>query len=156
VDCRLVFLAFCQPDCQYTSKSFNSTGLQFSSDFATVQGAIDVLKSKGSKVYLSIGGGSYQNWQKRNVKGCIQLAQDLHCDGIDIDWEKTFSDQKELSQILSEFYAAKTNLEMSAAVWSTGAYPNNGDTYAGVWIDVLKKQGQLLNSINLMAYGISI
>jgi hypothetical protein len=156
VDCKCVLLCFVQPDCAYApgSQSFSGTGLQFSSDFSVVKSAVDKLRSKGTLVYLSVGGGSYQNWSARNVANCIALAKDLHCDGIDIDWEKTYADRQEAINVITEFSAQtwQNKLKLSAAVWSTGAYDNNGDTYAGLWKDVLAKTGQMLDMIQVMAY----
>ncbi|OYV41660.1 MAG: hypothetical protein B7Z80_00965 [Rhodospirillales bacterium 20-64-7] len=157
VDCKCVLLCFVQPDCAYApgSQSFSGTGIQFSSDFGVVRSAVDKLRSKGTLVYLSIGGGSYQNWSGRKVANCVALAKDLHCDGIDIDWEKTFADRQEAINVITEFSAQtwQNKLKLSAAVWSTGAYDNNGDTYAGLWKDVLGKTGQMLDMINIMSYG---
>lgn len=156
VDCKCVLLCFVQPDCAYApgSRTFSGTGLQFSSDFGVVKGAVDKLRSKGVLVYLSVGGGSYQNWASRKVSNCVALAKDLGCDGIDIDWEKTFVDRQEAINVITEFSAQtwQNKLKLCAATWSTGAYDNNGDTYAGLWKDVLAKTAPMLDMINIMSY----
>ena len=84
---NIVNLSFAHPTCTYSrgQKTWKGTGLDFSQDFSVVYSAIQILKKKGIKVMLAVGGGSY--WSDPNVvfnpANSVALMVDLGCDGID-------------------------------------------------------------------------
>lgn len=153
----IVNLSFVQPACAYVAgqKSWQGTGLNFSQDFAVVYAAIQILKKKGIKVMLSVGGGSY--WHDPNVEfkpaNCVALMVDLGCDGIDLDWEVN---QQYDYQLTNAIAALKPLMPpgtfISFAGFSTGAYGKNGDTYQGMNIHAMVNQGHNVDWICIMAY----
>jgi hypothetical protein len=156
----VVNLAFVDPCMkEYKAGSFEGTGLQFSSDFNVVKGAISLLVGRGVKVMLSVGGGSYPfSAGVINVFGCVALARDLGCTGIDLDWEDGVSKGVWLGIIKSFSTACAESillprLMLSAAVWSTGAFDGViGDKYRGMNQEGLMLGGGMLDWINIMAY----
>jgi hypothetical protein len=154
---QVVNLAFADPNMVYTTGMFAGTGLQFSSDFSVVKASIALLRKKGVKVMLSVGGGSYPFAQGYyNAKSCCILARDLGCDGIDIDWEPAAGngDDALWGPIIVQFKSALWQGGLlSAAVWSVGAAPKDvGSLYAGMNIKGLQSSGMNLDWINIMAY----
>lgn len=151
----LVFLSFVKPFCVYKKGqcTFAGTGLDFSLEFLTVKTAISILKSKGIKVMLAVGGASYafENYQPQ---ACTDLMNDLGCDGIDIDWEPAlgYADNAKLGPIIQATRQAIGTKLLSLAGFSTGCFDPNGDTYRGMNIAGLKTHGQLLDFVNVMAY----
>jgi GH18 family chitinase len=148
---NIVYLAFAQPQSTYSNYSWDGTGLDFSHDFATVQKAIDSLVARKVQVILSVGGSDYP-WTNYTLNS-IQLAKDLGCTGIDIDWEPStgYQASSQLSEIINAF--SGHGLTVSLAAWSTGAYPPmEGDMYSGMNITGIKEQGHNLNWINIMSY----
>jgi GH18 family chitinase len=155
----IVNLSFVSPGCSYKKGQYNfqNTGLNFSQDFNVVKGAIQLLRKKGIKVLLAVGGGSY--WSQPNVyynaAGCVALMRDLECDGIDLDWEVGINYGKELTNAIS---STKVLLQagqfLSFAGWSTGAYgPTSGSgTFQGMNIHAMVNQGKNVDWINIMAY----
>lgn len=81
---NIVYLAFAQPQNTYANHSWNGTGLDFCQDFSVVKKAIDSLIARRVQVVLSVGGSDYP-WDNYTLNS-IQLAKDLGCTGIDIDW----------------------------------------------------------------------
>src|SRR5687768_1211842 len=132
----IVFLSFVAPYAQFTkgSQSFDGTGLQFNSHFATIKEAIKILRyQKGIKVMLSVGGASYKFENGFNPKAIADLVWDLNVDGVDLDWESDHGVAKghELGPIIERMraYLGPSKL-LSIAGWSTGAYPlQQGNTY---------------------------
>lgn len=152
---KIVNLAFACPNMTYTPGSFAGTGLQFSSDFEVVKQAIAILRSKGVKVMLSVGGGSYPfAGMYDNAKACCAFAKDLGCDGIDLDWEPAGGAAEDLlwAGIILKFKEALwPGALLSAAVWSVGAAPKEvGSLYSGLNIAGLKSAGMNLDWINVM------
>lgn len=154
----VVYLAFCNPSTLYENRnSFAGTGLDFSSDFKTVVVAIDILKSYGKKVMLSVGGSTYQ-FHDVNYGKVVSLMEDLHCDGIDIDWEPQdgIKSALEFEKIITGFRTClgiQTGKYLTAAVFSTGAAPLKvDDIYSGMNVKGLTSAGSKLNWINLMGY----
>lgn len=153
----IVNLAFAKPDLEYWGgkKSFIGTGLEFSQDFGVVIDAIKILRGKGVKVMLSVGGGdgSYNNWGGMNRMGLAALVHDLGCDGIDIDWEvggvQNFYSLVGIICQIHDFVPGK----ISIAAFSTGAYGSNGvDTWMGSAIPAMVHCKHMLDWINIMAY----
>lgn len=149
----IVNIAFAQPDMQYSSGSFAGTGLEFSQDFAVVKSAIALLISKGVRVMLSVGGGSYWSVPKTfNARGCVALMRDLGCTGIDVDWEVGVSDSSALASAIANLHAEGCP-RISFAGFSTGAYgAEKGDTYKGMSIEAMMNVGGLVDWINIMTY----
>lgn len=66
------------PDCAYIagSNSFAGTGLQFSSDFSVIKGAIAVRRAAGGRTLLSVGGDIYFNWAGLNAAAIRESTTD--------------------------------------------------------------------------------
>lgn len=136
-------------------KSWKGTGLEFSQDFAVVYAAIQILKKKGIKVMLSVGGGSY--WSSPSVvfkpQNCVALMKDLGCDGIDLDWEVGQDFDYQLSNAIGALKPLMPQgTFISFAGTSTGAFGKNGDNYQGMNIHAMVNQGGNVDWINIMAY----
>lgn len=162
---NLVFLSFVNPNCSYIkgSNTFAGTGLDFSSDFLVVKNSIDILKKKGIIVMLSVGGATYP-FTSYNPNNVASLANDLGCNGIDIDWEPSggASESSKLGPIISGTRQAFTPGLISLAGFSVGAYgqdvfvnaePKSQNT--GMCIDGLKSNGNQLDFICIMSYDAS-
>ena len=152
IDANIVYLAFCKPSCQYESRfSFAGTGLDFNQDFSVVVGAIDIIRQRGTKVMLSVGGGSYHDWGNIEYGAIKRLVNDLHCDGIDIDWEPSDGDAEKWIPIIDDFYDLVGSGLLSAAVFSTGAYgAEAGNKYKGLNIPGMIASGEKLDWLNIM------
>lgn len=151
----IVYLSFAKPDCTYVSgqNSFSGTGLSFSYDWKVLREAIAIVKKKAIVVMLSVGGGAYWSGTKPfNAKNCVDLMNDLGCDGIDIDWEGHASRDYELTDCIKKLKPLMGTKKISFAGFSTGAYGKDGDTYKGSAIDAMTKQGSNVDWINIMAY----
>ena len=151
----MVNLAFAKPDCEYKKGSckWDGTGFNFSGSFDVVKKSIEVLKKKNIIVMLSVGGGSYWNGVKPfNAQNCVDLMNDLGCDGIDIDWEGHADRDYELTDCIKNLKPLMGSKKISFAGFSTGAYGKDGDTYKGSAIDAMTKQGSNVDWINIMAY----
>ena len=155
----IVNLSFVHPTCTYMAgqKNWEGTGLNFSQDFWVVSAAIQILKTKGIKVMLSVGGGSY--WSDPNVvfkpENCVALMKDLGCDGIDLDWEVGQKYDYQLTDAIKNVNKfMPLNTFLSFAGTSTGAFGKTGneDNYQGMNIHAMVNQGGNVNWINIMAY----
>lgn len=154
---NVVYLSFANPNTTYKagSKTLAGTGLDFNQDWAVVAGAISLLKARGVCVMLAVGGATYQFNPNMSVTPVCDLARDLGCDGIDIDWEPTNGARQEdefpilIQKFRSDLGPTK---KLCAAVFSTGAYGKDGDTYKGMNIKGLVQQGSSLDWLNIMAY----
>lgn len=152
----IVYLSFADPTCNYVKqqRNFNGTGLQFSQDFSVVAGAIKILKDSGVIVMLSVGGGAYWSGSKvYNAKNCVDLMNDLGCQGIDIDWEGHADRDYELTDALidTKKYLVPGQF-LCFAGFSTGAYGKDGDTYKGSAIHAMINANAIIDWINIMAY----
>jgi hypothetical protein len=163
VESDIIYISFAKPDCSYTKGSFEGTGLSFSSDFQVVAGAIQQLPETKT-VMLSVGGGTYGEWDQLNVDAIIALADDLHCKGIDIDWEPINGAQSadQMAVIIDEFRSNYAGY-LSFATAHVGAYGHGNYTssqpvsmYTGVNYPGLIKSGHKLDWINVMAYDAGI
>lgn len=149
-----VNISFVRPDCLYSNHTFDNTGLQFSQDFKVVQAAIKILKSKGVTVMLSVGGGSYWSESKSfNTVNVASLADDLGCDGIDLDWEVGALKAYELTNSITSLKNLNYKGKISFAGWSTGAYGSvKGSDFQGMNIHAMTQQGSNVDWINIMTY----
>lgn len=93
---NLVYLSFVMPKSTYVSgqNDFgginNITGLEFINTFDIIKQSVANLKSKGTVVLLSVGGGTY-DWNGFNATHAASitaLVNDLGCNGIDVDYEE--------------------------------------------------------------------
>lgn len=158
---NIVILSFVNPNCSYVpgSNSFVGTGLDFSSDFNIVKGAIQSLQKRNIIVMIAIGGATYP-FDVFNPLNIASLVKDLGANGVDIDWEphSGFADSDKLSPIIQKMKNAlpKDSL-LSLAGFSVGCYTNElpQSTNTGMNIAGLKENGHLLNFINIMSYDAS-
>lgn len=154
----VVLIAFAQPDCSYVKgqKSWIGTGIQFSgfNPFSTVQQVIKDIKAAGSKVILSVGGQTYNNWAQFNLVALDALVTDLGCDGLELDFELTKSQKDLLSTITGQCVAKPW--ETWIAAFSVGAYDGSqspaGSEWEGVNLPAIKAHGSKIAGINIMAY----
>lgn len=151
-----VFLSFCRPDCTYKKSqgTWSGTGLDFSVDFQIIRQSIQVLKSKGIKVYLSVGGASY-SFDKYRVQNVAWLMYDLELDGLDLDWEplNPVASQQQFIDIVNLSKPFCVTQELCAALFASGCLsPLQGDSYRGCMIKPLTAIGSKLDFINLMNY----
>jgi chitinase len=74
---NVVAVSFAKPDCTYSKGSFmlSGTGLQFSSEGATVSAAIAALKTRqpNTRVLLAVGGATYTNFAGINTQ-CLKVG----------------------------------------------------------------------------------
>lgn len=87
-----VFLSFGKPDMTYVQGSYDiaQTGIQTPYDGCTLKETVKVLKDRGVKVILSIGGETYWNTQSAyniNYQQIKDLVDDMGFAGIDWDYE---------------------------------------------------------------------
>jgi hypothetical protein len=150
-----VYLAFVDPLLKYSKgqKSFDNTGLNFSSSFAVIKSSIILLQMRGVKVFIALGGGSY--WSKKsavNHQAVVDLCDDLNCDGIDIDWEVGIEDDNAPVEVIKKLNSLTPKL-ISFTCFSTGAYlPNENDNFRGMNIKALKECKNIIDHVNIMAY----
>jgi len=159
-DVTIVNLAFANPKGTYKKGSFTfaNTGLDFSVSFSTVKGAIQILRKRGVKVLLSVGGHTYPyniSAPYANYNDMKNLLDDLGCDGLDIDWEP--SNGIEVDWKFGEIIQTWKDIGigyLTAACTGTGVYKptGNGDGYQGMCIKGIVAKGHLLDAINIMAY----
>ena len=162
---NVVFLSFANPNCSYVkgSMTFSGTGLDFSSDFAVVKAAIQLLRNRNVVVMLSVGGATYP-FDSFNPRAVVDFANDLGVDGIDIDWEPHGGNTEAhlLGPIINQVRSIYTDGLVSIAAFSIGAYgageflnasPAGQNT--GMCIPGLKSHGNQLDFINLMSYDAS-
>lgn len=160
------------------SGSFSGTGLDFTPAFSLVKSSVGIAQGKGQKILLSVGGATYQNFNKINVPALIGIVRDLGLDGIDLDFEPSggncsnlntaqisCSTDTQLINIITQLRAGldtiRPNMTLAAAVWSIGAYGTvNYPTTkygpvganSGIWINPLKQVGNKFNELYLMSY----
>ena len=151
-----VYLAFAKPDNEYKKGdfSFSRTGLNFSLDFKTVVESIRVLKRRKVKVLLAVGGGSYwSNPTPLNHLGCIDLMNDLECDGIDIDWEVGITDDRAPVNVINALYPLMGGKMITFTCFSTGAFPMSlNDKYSGMNVRAIKECKEYIDAVNIMSY----
>ncbi|VAY87985.1 Chitinase [hydrothermal vent metagenome] len=127
-----VVISFAKPNLTYISGSFNGTGLQFSMPFDNVKQAIKLLKEKGVKVLLGVGGHNYNEWaalangENNHSTDLVRLINDLGFDGLDIDYDVPGADYDNIEQYYQSIQALylvaqETETMLTLAAWSTGA-----------------------------------
>ncbi|MDY8135142.1 Ig-like domain-containing protein [Aquimarina sp. 2201CG5-10] len=87
-----VFLAFARPNLRYQKGSLDiaNTGIQTPYGGATLRESVEVLKSKGIKVILSVGGETYWGTDAAydiDYQQIKDLVDDMGFEGIDWDFE---------------------------------------------------------------------
>ncbi len=87
-----VFLAFAKPNLRYQKGSLDitNTGIQTPYGGATLKESVAALKSKGTKVILSVGGETYWGTNAAydiNYQQIKDLVDDMGFEGIDWDFE---------------------------------------------------------------------
>ena len=150
-----VYLSFAKPNIFYATRNFSGTGLEFNSPFDMIVGAIKILKSKGIKVFLSVGGAAH--WHKAlpfHGKSIGRLINDLGCDGIDLDWEVGYEDRLSPVQAVREIRPIlSVDKKIIVTCFSTGAFEHvEKARWRGMNIDVLKSCGDIIDQVNVMAY----
>jgi len=83
---NVVYLAFADPRATPTGNNWQGTGLGFTASREQVKTDIAKLQSLGVCVMLSVGGATYPFPVPFDARHMFQLAMDLGCNGIDIDW----------------------------------------------------------------------
>lgn len=152
-----VYLSFVDPSCKYThgQRNFVGTGLDFNVSFDVVHGAIRILRARGVKVFLAVGGASYWGDVKKvfSYHGCVELMNDLECDGIDIDWEVGVEDEWSPVSVIKSLHPLMNKKLISLTCFSTGAYPQKpNDKWSGMNIVALYHCESLIDQVNVMAY----
>jgi chitinase len=170
-----VVISFFKPGATYGGGvTFEGTGLSFSVPAQVIKDSISILKTRNpnTKVLLSVGGATYDDWTNLNAGAAAAFVAEFELDGIDIDFEpqgancraingkiSCSTDDLYISSVTSLWQALPAEKILTAAVYSVGAYgegsyadaqPQGG--YTGVSINMLESVGNLLNSINIMAY----
>lgn len=150
-----IFLSFCRPDCTYKKSqgTWKGTGLEFSSDFQVIRQAIQIVKKKGIKVILSIGGanGIWGGW---NSLGIALLCYDLELDGFDIDYEpQDYFDAAFLSKVIKTMKSyCVSGQSLSLAGFAGGCLTPVEQPYRGTLTPVLDECYPLLDFVNIMNY----
>lgn len=151
-----VFLSFCKPDCAYVKSNgtYNGTGLDFSVDFQIIRQSIQVLKRKGIKVILSVGGASYTNWAQWSPLSIALLGYDLEVDGWDLDYEPTTTfDADMLIRYIKIMKAyCVSGQTISIAGFAGGCFKPVEQPYRGTLIPVLEECKEILDFVNIMNY----
>ncbi|MEN8907220.1 MAG: glycosyl hydrolase family 18 protein [Clostridiales bacterium] len=160
-------LSFVKPNTTYKKGSNNFdqkvTGFEFvegastnsgqktfsANDIKELKNNIKQLTSRGTQVWLSVGGWSYSQgaqWNGFNAKNIVDLATDLGASGVDIDWESSgsqcnkkseneFSCSKDseiiniITSLDKQIKSSNSKLGISIAGWSTGAYYVKGTKF---------------------------
>lgn len=158
---NIVILSFVNPNCSYVSgsNSFIGTGLDFSSDFNIVRGAIQSLQKRNIIVMIAIGGATYP-FDVFNPSNIASLVKDLGANGVDIDWEphSGFADADKLGPIIQKMKdALPKECLLSLAGFSVGCYTNElpQSSNTGMNIMGIKSHGSILDFINIMSYDAS-
>ena len=170
-----VVLSFMKPDATYSSGSWAGTGINFSSDFATIKASIALLKQKnpGTQVLIAVGGATYTNWAGLNASAVGQLVTDLGLDGVDVDYEPSApqcqstgtsvscaTDAEFIRTVQAIRAAVPRPKVVSLAGFSVGAFGEGPYAQAqpasdktGLCVNMLKSgAGNDLDLINIMAY----
>ena len=144
------------------SNDFSNSGLNFTQSFAVVKGAIALASARGQTVMLTVGesgAGAFGTAAPyANFQAAVDLANDLGCHGIDIDWEPSVYSPQIFGPVIAGFRSAMTAANgpcklLSAAVWETGAQPaQTGSPYYGLNLVGMKSNGAQLDWINIMSY----
>lgn len=173
----VVDLSFVRPDLVYPDNlDITQTGLEYRVSGQVLHDAIALLKSRhpDMHVLLSVGGAAYRSWSALNVDGLARLTRDLGADGVDIDFESPQPDcnadgtgqircgtdeiwQRVIRQIRR---ALPRPALLTAAVWSVGAYGQDGfrhaqpfSRYTGFMLGVLRSRAASeLDLLSIQAY----
>lgn len=149
-----VYIAFAKPDNTYKKGDFtiSKTGLNFSLDFKVLVESIRLLKKRKVTVILAVGGGSYwSNPTVFNHLGCIDLMNDLGCDGIDIDWEVGITDDRAPVNAISALYPLMGGKRIIFTCFSTGAFGKSlNDKYRGMNVRAISECKQYIDAVNIM------
>ncbi len=87
-----IFLSFIKPNMRYVKGSFDikNVGIEVPYDGLTLKETVDILKAKGIKVILSIGGETYWGSNESydiDHQNIADFVRDFGFDGIDWDYE---------------------------------------------------------------------
>ncbi len=120
-----VFLAFAKPNLVYTKGSLDisKTGIQTPYDGQTLKESVAVLKKKGTKVILSVGGETYWGTEEAyniNYQQIKDLVDDMGFGGVDWDFEPNGSFQTIGDAVNVERFIAFFN--ESRAIMPKGEY----------------------------------
>ncbi len=128
-----VVVAFAKPDFAFDGKSWTGTGLQFEGSLNDVRLQIAVLRKRGIRVLLAVGGATYLNWAPLaaeadkpgpRVAALKRFADALGFDGFDVDYETEGVAPAQVAQYRAAIKAlsrAAGPKLLSLAAWSTGA-----------------------------------
>jgi chitinase len=148
---NMVIVSFMKPDAIYQKNSFEiskeNTGLEFNGTGQAVKGAIQLLRNRGTKVLVSVGGFSYSkdgDFERLNPQAIADVIEDFGFDGVDICFEPhsqwsqpvgktkcergpdgkiTCNTDTLYRQIVTQVRETlPTDKILSVSAWSTGAY----------------------------------
>ena len=169
-------IAFMKPDCQYNGNlDITGTGLLFTSAGIVFKNSVAALKAKnlGTKILISIGGASYNNWAGFNEQAIANFIKDFGLDGVDLDFEPDSSSCSTVNGVFSctndaQFIdivtrarkAVPSPLLLSVIGKHTGAYGYGAfenslpkTSNGGTAVNLLKSPiAQSIDWINVMAY----
>jgi chitinase len=90
---NMVIVSFMKPNATYQKNSFQirgNTGLEFNAIGEAVKEAIQLLRNRGTKVLVSVGGFNYSNdgdFERLNSQAIADVVEDFGFDGVDICFE---------------------------------------------------------------------
>lgn len=141
-----ISLSFAQPNFSWTTGQnvWTGSGLNFNASPKDIKRAIDVLRKRGIKVMLAVGGATYNEWAGLAAEGAAgsgskisalrAIQADLGLDGLEIDYEITGSAslKSEYANVIKAMRLAAGSNKLALAAWSTGADCTADTANAGV------------------------
>lgn len=174
---NVIALSFGKPDMVYPGGlDLKRTGYDYPFSGTLLRQAIALLKQRqpGTRVLLSIGGGSYLNWGRLNERAVAHLAHDLGVDGVDIDYEPDTTcalngtghiacptDAAYIDIVTRLRRVLPRPLILSVAGWHVGAYGEGlyakaqptGSPHAGFMLGMLRSPAAaMLDLVSIDAY----
>jgi chitinase len=173
----VVMLAFMKPDAQYPGNlQLDRTGLEFKYSGSILYKSIVELRQRnpGVKIFVSVGGQTYANWNNMNTQAIARFVQDFRLDGVDVDFEmpdpgcvQTDASTSCKTDALLERSVTDlrsllpSTVEISLTCGATGAFgegkwrhsePTGGPDY-GMMVQFLRSpNARAINMLNVMAY----
>jgi len=177
-DVNIVILAFMRPDNRYSGHlRLAGTGLNFEYSGSVLQHSVMELRKRnpGTKIFVSVGGEAYTNWQGLNPEAIAHFVSDFALDGVDVDFEPTNPGCKQtvnsiscqtdplLQRSMKALRSAlPSSVQLSLTAAADGAFgegqwkdaePKHGPGY-GVLVQFLRspRASEKVDFLNIMAY----